>query len=223
MRLREFSLSARTGERPSPDSVQHRFGLQTRCVTALFERVFPKFMESRGWKVLVECVAERPDEKVRNQLGVLTIQEVLDVRGFLAAAPREKKVVTLETLWRGITRVAAAEQWPLQPFEEARRAVLERDYVNEWSWPGKPALERRSGRKAQLQCQHEIDAFRAWAVVTGKDGLELTRKLVLEKPPHEFQFVPSLGALVWSGPDRVKLEAQNGSVVAEIDVVEAHP
>lgn len=221
MRLKEFSLATPTGERPSPDSVANRFRLQTRCVTALFERQFPKLMESRGWKLLVECVPGAPDGSVRNELGVLSIQETLDVPAFLAASPREKKVRSLEILWKGIEDAAAVEGWPLAPFEQARRAVVELDYVNAWRWPAKPVLHRPSGRKAQLHCEHEVDAFGAWLVVTDRGGVELTRERVLEKPPDEFQFVPSLGALVWSGPDQVSLKASGDGVVAEVVVGES--
>jgi len=215
VRLKEFSLSAPSGERPSPRTVAHRFGLETRCVTALFERSFPKFTDSRGWKVLVYCVPEVLDPTVRNLLGVLTIQQQFDVAGFLASDAREKKRSTLAALWSGIVTIARLEGWPLSPFEAARDEVLKLDYTNRWSWPKRPVVDRTSGLRAQLQCEHEVDEFRGWLVVSDKDGAERLRELVLQKPPSEFQFVPCLGRLHWEGGE-VVLTSRNDAAVARV-------
>lgn len=218
MRLKTFALSAPTAERPAPHTISARFSRQTRCVTALYERRFPKFMASRGWKVLVECVPAVTDPRIVDRLGVLTVQREFDVPGFLSAEPERKKRLALEGLWAGIVEVARREGWPLEPFEEARRAVLEQDFVNTWPWPKRPAIEASTKRRAQLHCDHGVDAFRAAIVVTDRAGHELLRAAAFEEIPSEFCFVPKLGALTWEGPDTVVLTGRDDRVVAEVRV-----
>ncbi|MEZ4647780.1 MAG: hypothetical protein R3E97_03175 [Candidatus Eisenbacteria bacterium] len=43
---------------PAPKDRRARFGKETRFVTSLFERLTPVIVVPRGWKVLVECVAD---------------------------------------------------------------------------------------------------------------------------------------------------------------------
>lgn len=188
-------------------------------MTALYERVFPKFMDSRGWKVLVECVSSVVDPRIVDRLGVLTIQKQFDVPAFVAAEPNHKKRLTLGILWAGIVDVAHAEGWPLEPFVQARKAIEDRKFVNAWTWPKKPVVEPSTKRRAQLHCEHDVDAFRASLIVGDREGNELLRRPVLAAAPDEFIFVPKLGSLVWKGRGRVALEAKDGSRVGEVELL----
>jgi hypothetical protein len=68
------------------------FQLQTRCVTALYQRLFPKLMTKDCWKVLVRCVNDAPKTQYRNIGGVYEPFVVADVEGFFHLNDSEKKV-----------------------------------------------------------------------------------------------------------------------------------
>lgn len=218
MRLRDFALRAVASGAPPAGGEAHRFDLATRCVTALFERCFPEFTGSRGWKVLVECAPAVQAAGVTDLLGVLTVQRALDVRAFLAADPAAQKRLALDVLWAGILEVADHEGWPLEPFEQARRAVLGCNLRNAWTWPRRPVCHPGTRHRALLHCEHEPDAFRATIVVTARGGRELLRHRALEEWPSDAIYAPRLGALAWTAPDRIALRARDGSTVAEVAV-----
>jgi hypothetical protein len=148
---------------------------------------------------------------------VFILQQAFDYAAFSAAGGPERKKLTLATLHQGATRVARAQGWPEEPFREARACVVDKGYVNEWLWP-KPKASPDRRLKAVLSCVHEPESFRAWLVVSDREGEELARRLVLEKAPSEFQFVPLLGKLAWESNDTVALFAKNGKEVGSLQV-----
>jgi hypothetical protein len=86
-----------------------------------------------AWKVLVECVEAEPRGGVPNQLGVAAVERRFDLAAYEASRPLQKQQIALDTLHDGVLRVARFLGWPNEPFEAARRAVLERRFVNEWA------------------------------------------------------------------------------------------
>lgn len=223
MRLRHFALHASTDGAPSSDGVAQRFAQSTRCVTALFERHFPKFLGSRVWKVVVECGPPAREPRINEVLGVLTVQQRLDLQGYLAAEPARQKRLAFDALWAGIVEIASHEGWSLEPFEEARRAALQRDLVNTWNWPGRAVRQRGTRRWAVLRCEHDTDAFRAAFLVRDRAGNELLHRPAFEEVPVDSMFLTRLGSLAWTAPDRLALRAGDGSLVAEADVPASRP
>ncbi len=57
------------------------FRLQTRCMTALYERFLEKYYTVNFWKILIECVPE-PSGKILNLSGVLCVQISVDIEQF---------------------------------------------------------------------------------------------------------------------------------------------
>src|SRR5437762_2283170 len=129
--LKEFDLDA-------PDQTKetrYEFRMQTRCVTALYERRFtaPK-STGKEWKILVEVVRQVTKPKIRDLLGVLTVQLQGDVGVFLSLPEAEKKRQTLKWLSSGIRMVADDAGWPLDSFRTAEGEVIRLNYVNSWIW-----------------------------------------------------------------------------------------
>ena len=213
MRLREFAVELEGHER----SIEYDFHLQTRCVSAHYERCLPRFDNDAGWKILVECVDVVRRERVLPQLGVLMIEQAFDADAFFGADAHGKKCRALEVLHAGVLVVASRLGWPTAPFEEARRCVLAAGLQNRWVWRSPKASPDRRHR-AFLDCHHDVDSFRAWLVVQDRRGIELGRGLAIEERPSEFAFVPNMGKVRWSSPDRVVLEAKDGHEVAAIEV-----
>lgn len=92
-----------------------KFRLETRCVTAMFERLFEKFMTNGIWKILVECVEDITDERVLNELGVLVVHVPFNFNQFITASDLEKQKLTHQLLMSGIVKVCSDQSWDLQP------------------------------------------------------------------------------------------------------------
>ena len=213
MRLKEFDLDAPR----LPRLERKAFRDASRSVTALYERCFDGLNVSRGWKVLVECVPDVDDRRVRDLLGVLTVQVAFDVREPAHRESPGKEALFLDALYDGVVAVAQAEHWPIEPFEKARECVIGKNFVNQWWWR-KPKWNRSRSMYGQLWCEHESDAFRAWLVVRDKKGDEVGRSMVLEASPSEFEFVAKLGDAKWTSVFRFALFAKDRSEVGAIEL-----
>jgi hypothetical protein len=214
MKLRTFDLDLPLAQR----EVRRDFRRGTRWVCALYERCFDGIPASRGWKVLIRCVPEVTRTTPIDLLGVLCQELQFDITTFEALSGVDRAACAIETLQRGIRKVALAEGWPLEPFEIAKRRVIEKGYVNEWAWPKRPRISRDRSMLAQLHCQHQADAFRATLVVTTKTGQVLGRCAALQELPSEFAFVPRLGELVWTSDQRVVLLDKGGKEVVSFEI-----
>ena len=218
MKLKDFQLSVNlpgTDFRTGPNAARDltvAFDRQVRTVCALYSRHFPGLTTTRAWKVLVECVSSVQRPLPLDQLGVLFQELEYDLTNYWASDDHGRKVIVLDALHQGVLRVAAAEGWPTAPFEEARKAVLALDYVNEWTWP-KPKSSPDRKWRAYLQCQHESDAFNAWLVVANKAGNVVAKVLAMSTLPSEFSFVPKLGAVRWADSTHVALFDKVGNEV----------
>ena len=54
--------------------VRREFALETRCISAMFDRLFGKFKTDGCRKILVECVDIIKSERVLNFSGILVVQ-----------------------------------------------------------------------------------------------------------------------------------------------------
>ena len=221
MKLKDFQLSVnlpgtdfRTGPNASRD-LTVAVDRQVRTVCALYSRHFPGLTTTRAWKVLVECVPKVQRPLPLDQLGVLFQELEYDLTTYWASDDHERKVIVLDALHQGVLRVAAAEGWPTAPFEEARKAVIALDYVNEWTWP-KPRSSPDRKWRAYLQCQHETDAFNAWLVVVNKAGDVVAKVLAISTLPSEFSFVSKLGSVRWVDSTHVALFDKVGTEVLSL-------
>lgn len=213
MRLREFDLDL-----PNDVAHRHEFRLQTRCITRLYERCFPGLVVDKAWKVLVECVDGPPQTKVRDLLGVFVTQVSFDWKGWQAAAPLARKKMALTSLQEGVHCVVAEMQWPKGPFEKAYDDVVARGYVNELTWPDKAKVSADRKHRAWLLGVHDIDAFRAWLVISDKSGKELAREAAFEVAPEDYAFVQKMGKLEWTSNEHVVLIGKSGNEEASISL-----
>jgi Protein of unknown function (DUF4240) len=200
MRLREFDLDL-----PGDVDHRHEFRLQTRCITRLYERCFPGLAVDKAWKVLVECVERVEQPETRDLLGVFVTQVPFDWAGWQIAAPLERKKMTLAGLQEGVRRVVAEKRWPSAPFEQAFEGVVARGYVNDLTWPDRPKASPDRRHKACLFCVHDMDMFRAWLVISDKNGREVAREPAFDVLPSDHAFDAKMGRLEWRSNDRVVL------------------
>lgn len=185
------------------------FRLETRCITAMFERLFGKMKTDNCWKVLVECVGEIKEQKVQNFSGVLTIQVKFDYEKFSGSNEYQKKQMTLSTLFEGLKIVAKEKEWSMESFEVVYSQIQNNDYSNEWIWK-KPVKSHDKKFTAEVLCQHGIKYMDISIILRDKKGNELVRKKAISEFPDEFAYAKHLGELKWISSSEVALVNKKG-------------
>lgn len=203
--LKEFDLDAPTLSKED----RQVFRWQTRCVTALYERLFsPSRITGKAWKVLIEVVPNVTKPHVRDLLGVLTLQIDGDPSEFLNAKREQKQRIALDLIVRGTKAMAGELEWLTQPFEDAAQAVLEQKFVNRWTW--KHGLWNKS---RSISCDIEVDHNVEDATITARfndaDQQCLAAISLCSTSPSEFAFVPLLGKARWIDERIVELTSKN--------------
>ncbi len=214
MYLKEFGLKFVTPDKESNWNLMN----QVRCILALYERHMPKLKIDRAWKVLIECVPQVTRSEVRDLLGAFTLQQEFDLENYQSADIPERKRIALETIHQGSLAVAKLCSWPTEPFETAYKCVIERNYVNEWTWPKSPKSSPDRKHKAYVQCLHEHDGFYAWLVIADKKGNILAKEFAFKELPSEFCFMNKLDKLEWTSNERVVLFDFKGNEVKALTI-----
>lgn len=212
MKLEEFGLDAPDAPRPE----RHAFCLRTRCTAALYERCFPG-LKANGWKIIVECVSVARQELVK-VAGVYMVQIAFDHARFAGEPVLAQKEMALAALHSGSVRVCESEGWPTTAFDVAKDGVIEHAYVNTWTWPKRPAWNRRRSHAALLRCDHGAERFTASLTVHDRDGVHHHATSAIDTDPSEFLFVPYMGSVRWTSDTRVALFDRRGTEVTSLDV-----
>ena len=205
--LKEFDLDA-----PGlPKEARHSFRLQTRTVTALYERLFKPFRhKGKVWKVLIEVVPAITKPSARDLLGVLTVQLAGNPQGYLLADRNKKQRLTLDWLMAGILKIAHAQNWSTAPFEKAAAAVEAAKFQNTWIWK-RPLWNHPKNISAEIVLEHDIDETRINAVFRTSKGELVGSDILCRTQPSEFSFVPCLGKLRWIDDQNLELSAKTGA------------
>ncbi|MDG0794000.1 hypothetical protein OMP38_26635 [Cohnella ginsengisoli] len=114
--------------------IRRQFRLETRCITAMYERLFSKIKIKGCWKILVECVEDITDERVRQYSGVCSVQVKFNFNDFSNNSEVGKKETTLNLLMEGIEKISQENNWEMQKFREIGLQIEEARYLNEWLW-----------------------------------------------------------------------------------------
>ncbi len=204
--LKEFDLDAPTLSKED----RHTFRNQTRCITALYERLFSPFqIRERAWKMLVEVVPSVTKPHVRDLLGVLTLQINGDPDDFMKADQEGKPHIALDWLRRGGQQVAKELKWPTEPFEEAAQAVLEREFLNTWTWKREIWNKNRS-ISCDIEVNHGLNEATIIAQFKNAAQRHLASLELCSASPSDFAFVPLLGKARWVDDRTIELTSKDG-------------
>lgn len=185
------------------------FRLETRCMTAMFERILGKVKTDDSWKILIECVEDTKEQKVLNLSGVLTTQVKFDYKGFIAGDEYQKKQKTLCSLFNGIKIIAKVKGWNTETFRTAYLQIQNNDYSNEWIWK-KPVKSPNNRFSAEVFCQHGVKSMDISIIFKDKKGKEIDRKKVISELPDEFAYARHLGELKWVSNSEITLVNKKG-------------
>ena len=186
-----------------------KFSLETRNISAMFERLFDKMKTKDCWKILVECVDYIKEERVLNFSGVYTVQVKFNYDNFSTSNDNEKKQKVLDLIMVGVKIIAKSEGWNLEPFETVFSKIYEANYTNEWVW--KKAVKNKFKEfSAEVLCQHGVKSIEIYIVLRDKNGSEMDRKKVISEIPHEFAYAKHLGELQWISNNEISLVNKKG-------------
>ncbi|SDD64428.1 hypothetical protein SAMN02799630_04557 [Paenibacillus sp. UNCCL117] len=184
--------------------IRREFALQTRCVTAMFERLFNKYKIAGGRKILIECVDVIRNDNIINYSGVYVVQLKFNFLNFILLSDYEKKVNSFQILKEGVEKVATYKGWDSAPFSSVFNEMTENNYLNEWTW-SKPVKSPNKESVAQVICHHEVNKMNIFMEVMGSKGQSLGRSLLLTDQPHEFAYAKHLGKVTWEDNEIVSL------------------
>jgi len=186
------------------------FRLETRCVTAMYERLFRKMKNEDHWKIIVECVENITRVGILNLSGVATVQVKFNYDEFHYKNELEKKISTLNLLMEGIEKVANNKNWPIEQFKDVSLQIEQTKYFNEWVWK-KAVKNPNKNYYAEVLCQHNVNSMDISIVIKQKNGVEIQRKKVITELPDEFAYARHLGELKWLSNFEVALINKKGT------------
>lgn len=188
---------------------RRNFRLETRCITAMFERLFEKFITEDCWKVLVECAVDITEKKVHNFSGVYTVQVEFQYNSFMSSNEYQKKQMALNAIMEGVRVISNYKGWKLEPFESACIKIHELNYTNEWIWM-KAIKKINNHLMAEVLMRHEIKTMNIYILIKDVNGLEIGREKIISEKPDEFAYNKHLGKLKWISCNEVVLVNKKG-------------
>lgn len=200
--LKEFSLTT-SGD----SSLVRLFELQTRCVTAQFERLFPTFRNESCWKVLVNCAPIDPRGGYRDLLGVYEIGLRADVTAFFSLENEEKKAWAFQHLQRGIHQLLTETKWDPEPFLLTFGQIREEGFKNVWVWKSKWSPSRKW--RAEIEIDHDVDSCTINLNIYDRSGVKIFKRKLTDSQPDEWAYSQHLGSLVWVSSDNIRLSSNN--------------
>jgi len=196
---------------------RRQFRLETRNISAMFERLFGRMETKDCSKILVECVDDVKEEQVLNFLGVCTVQVKFSYNSFSASNDYQKKKETLDLLMEGTKIVVENENWNIKPFETVYFKIREANYTNEWVWK-KPVKSADKKFSAEVLCQHGVESIQIYIVLRDKNGTKLDKKIVISELPDEFAYAEHLGEVKWLSDNEVALVNKKGDKTWTVNV-----
>ncbi|KQY94470.1 hypothetical protein ASD24_02610 [Paenibacillus sp. Root52] len=186
------------------------FSLETRCITAMYERLFGRYQTNDCWKVLIECVEDSSDKRIINDSGVWSVPIQFNLSEFSAKSELEKKKTTLQLLMSGIEKIAVCHNWRVEPFKETALKIEELGYLNEWTW--KKAIKSPNKKcNATVICQHNVKTMDIYIAISHRDGTQVLLEKVKSDQPDEFAYARHLGELAWESDYEVALINKKGN------------
>lgn len=184
-----------------------QFQLMTRCMTSMIERIMQPIETKDCWKILIECVDDKPNENVKNLLGVYTIQILFDVENFFKLSDYEKKKVVIDTIVRGVDQLDDMVSFKLEEIREVCDKIISKKYLNIWRWK-KPI--KLKDKYAQIEVVHEVNVVNINMVFFDNSGGVIKKALIISALPDEICYSEYLGKLERVSDTQVALITKSG-------------
>ena len=187
---------------------EFRFRFQIHFLEQLYIDHLPKVLTNGIFKVIIEACGVLPPKKIDNMVDVLKLNKLFDFETYFAAGKETRKRIALEFLQDGLLEVAAIRDWETNPFHEAYKAVLAKNFVCYRPW-SKPVTSPDRRYKAEVWCNFDSDKAEIFIVVFHRK--EVMRKaLVTTVKPGNVSIRGAIGKLEWLSADKVQLSPRDG-------------
>lgn len=190
--------------------IARSFGLQTRCITSLYSRLFSKFETYECWKVQIDCVSIVTKDSYRNLLGVYAQEIAANLERFWSlTVDYQKKEWTLNCLRDGIEKLLLQTNWPREPFERTFKTVQESNLINEWIW-NKPVWSPSRKLGAVVSIRHDVQSCDIGIIVLDRNAQQMASTQLISEIPDEWAYDRHLGVLAWESETSVVLRNKAG-------------
>lgn len=208
MTLDDIGLYTRSVNHPDSQRPLHA---QARCVCSLVRRYLPRYKNEDAWKINVYIQDGPVDNRVVTSNGIASVALRREVEIFFSLGDAEKKRFAFDALLEGARIISEHHGWPTAEITEAFKKADQDQLVNEWRFQPKWNPSRKL--RAHVRCAHELQSFRAWLCVEGRDGNLIAEQHLFDATPEEFCFVPRLGTVRWTDKSTVQLVDRSGEPV----------
>lgn len=186
-----------------------QFRLQTRNITAFYEKCLKGYKNDKCSKINIECV----ENEVREPSWwdrIYTVQVVYNIDDFFKLDDLAKKKKALELIQVAMTQVIEKEGWDKTLFDDAYNTVISENYTNKWIWKKQ---KNNPSRKyiAKVLCEHNIYTCDISILIMDKNNQVIKRELIVSEKPDEWKFGDYFGDLKWTSNDEVILISKRGS------------
>ncbi len=188
------------------------FRLDTRCMTAMFERLFEGIENVEFWKILIECVPSVNDTHSKNIGGVIFKQIEFNYEDFVKYNNEIKKQISLETLIRGIKDICFEKNITFTPFEKVYNEIIKQDYKNNWQY-GKSVKNKNKIYGAEILCEHDVEKIDIFISIKNKNSEEILRKKIISELPDEYAYSKHLGKIKWQTNEIVEFYNKKGILI----------
>lgn len=160
---------------------RRRFQLETRCMTAMIERIMEPVKTEDCWKLLFECYEESEEDEIVKLLGVYVVRTKFCLEKFWEGDNFNKKKMIIETILKKINEIKKNITFDLENVNMACEKIITLGYVNEWVW-GKPL---KLGKKyVCIEMKHEVQEMYIYIWFSFMPKVKLLIKYYL---PMQFQ------------------------------------
>lgn len=193
------------------------FKMETRCITAMFERLFESTDITEFWKISLECVPVVTNSQVRNIGGVLFKQVEFIYEDFIKYNNEIKKEISLEILVKGIKESLDEKKINLLPFEKVYNEIKQNKYKNNWKY-GKCIKSPNKLFNAEILCEHDVEKIEIFILIKNKKGEEILKKKIISELPEEFAYTKHLGKIKWITSESIEYYNKKNLVIFSCDI-----
>lgn len=186
---------------------RRRFQLETRCMTAMIERIMKPVKTENCWKLLFECYEEIEENEVVKLLGVYVVRTKFSLEKFWESDSYNKKKMIIETILAKVNEIKNNITFDLENINMACEKIISLGYVNEWVW-GKPL---KLGKKyVHIEMKHEVQEMYIYMVFFYAKGEIINKILLAHTVPDEWNYYEYLGELVKISDNSAALVTKKG-------------
>lgn len=189
---------------------RRKFQLETRCMTAMIERIMEPVKTRNCWKLLFECYDENEseeDDDIVNLLGVYAVRTKFSLEKFWGGDSYKKKEMIIEAILTKVGRIKNNVPFDLENISVACGQIISLGYVNEWVW-GKPL--KLNEKYVRIEMKHEVEEMNIYMVFFDAKDKILNKILLITAIPDEWNYYEYLGKLERISDNSVALVTKKG-------------